>query len=431
MCAMVCAGAVHGGYRILAPGSPSRVSSCTLEVDAPWRSICALGADATQLTDPSWEPLLEGKGICAQSLWKQAGATASEPQAAGCSEPASASTPWKQRLVAALAAAKEGCILPLQVATIDVLAAPRDGTRRTPCVSADDPIIAIVSELHGHLRLDTAVAAANAATTAGTAAPPTAAAAAGAPQAPGQHASMMPDASGTAADMPASMAAEAGRGTVSGGEMSDAISDESSEEEEAGLRMSRLGKRARPRGAGSTRRTLFPDGGNTGMEESADASAQGHTAASSEWKFLSGAECPIKVAFVLIDAGRASQATPWQPFQVQGAQVVPCATEEELLGRWQHWVHCSDPDVLATFQLRDTLGALSARAEAIKFPRVFPASETSPGSRSGAAGGTGLHLSRLLPHRSAALSTKSVVMYSPSWVKSQVRFCDCMRGRCR
>lgn len=76
------------------------------------------------------------------------------------------------------------------------------------------------------------------------------------------------------------------------------------------------------------------------------------------------------------------------------------------------------------FQVRDTLGALAARAAAVNLPlssaQAGPRQSNPSGAGAGSSG-TGLLLSRLLPRYSSPLATKSVVMYSPAWVKSQVR----------
>lgn len=54
-------------------------------------------------------------------------------------------------------------------------------------------------------------------------------------------------------------------------------------------------------------------------------------------------------------------------------------------------------------QMKDTLGALADRFKALRVE------------------GGGLHLSRLLPTHSRAVSLKRVVQYSPNWVKNQQR----------
>ncbi|KAF5833190.1 DNA polymerase family B-domain-containing protein [Dunaliella salina] len=115
-----------------------------------------------------------------------------------------------------------------------------------------------------------------------------------------------------------------------------------------------------------------------------------------------------------------------------------CRSESDLLSRWRLWFTSVDPDCVATFQVRDTLGALVQRAEACQLPpQPTPVADasTSQSARSPAAKASGsnalprqsngvgeLHLSRLKTgHRSLPLSTKSIVTYSPSWVKSQSR----------
>lgn len=50
-------------------------------------------------------------------------------------------------LASALLAARDGCIPPLVVMTVDVLAVPCDATNRTPVTSKDDPVICIASDI--------------------------------------------------------------------------------------------------------------------------------------------------------------------------------------------------------------------------------------------------------------------------------------------
>ncbi len=152
------------------------------------------------------------------------------------------------------------------------------------------------------------------------------------------------------------------------------------------------------------------------------------------------------------------------------AELVVCGSERELLMQWEGWVLQQDPDVFVTFQvsythtrarahtlthvccdvwkmrgfvcvcicvcvcvcvcvqLRDTLGALAARAAAIRLDApgrrgsaVQPAASARGLSKAAAAAaGGGLYLSRLRPDNTPPMSMKSVVMYSPNWVKNQV-----------
>jgi hypothetical protein len=123
----------------------------------------------------------------------------------------------------------------------------------------------------------------------------------------------------------------------------------------------------------------------------------------------------------------------------------PC----KFIPRWQVWMAERNPDALATFQVRDTIGALIERAQALRVPMpTITASTTSQQGRAGTAttgvmspgtpgqhrtaGGAGmgggvsssqahvsggapgaLYLSRLLPRYAAPLATKSVVQVSP------------------
>eukprot|EP00803_Ostreobium_quekettii_P009207 evm.model.scf_772EXC.4 EVM.evm.TU.scf_772EXC.4 scf_772EXC:31453-42840(-) len=80
--------------------------------------------------------------------------------------------------------------------------------------------------------------------------------------------------------------------------------------------------------------------------------------------------------------------------------VVACKGERDLVLSWQRWLVKMDPDVIAVFQARDTLGALQDRFRAL-----------------GIKGG--VRISRLT--NGSEMKVSSVVMYSPAWVKSQAR----------
>ncbi|GIL43512.1 hypothetical protein Vafri_1225, partial [Volvox africanus] len=119
---------VHPPYYI--PVAPSaRISTCEVEVEAPWRALQSLTADATQLSDPEWCP----------EIVQRARAVAG-PGAAD----AAAVAPLAPPLAAAvLAAAHDGRITAMTIMTIDVLAVPYDTTNRVPVTAKDDPVICI------------------------------------------------------------------------------------------------------------------------------------------------------------------------------------------------------------------------------------------------------------------------------------------------
>ena len=102
-----------------APGSAQeRLSSCDLEVVAPWRSIHCLTPDATQLADPSYSPLA---GIQASPVPPQVAATAES--------------------------AVHGELAPLRVLVLDVLCGTADGMDRV-AVATQDPVVAIACTVY-------------------------------------------------------------------------------------------------------------------------------------------------------------------------------------------------------------------------------------------------------------------------------------------
>jgi hypothetical protein len=89
---------------------------------------------------------------------------------------------------------------------------------------------------------------------------------------------------------------------------------------------------------------------------------------------------------------------------------------------------CQPWSNLSCRQVRDNLGVLQSRWEALKLPAHPPSPYTShsqaptaPHLPNSTAGGGGLHLSRESGSASRPLGVKSVVMYSPNWVKNQNR----------
>ena len=92
-------GAEHGGgFTAVLPAQ--RVSTSDAEVEAPWRAICCLTPDATQLADPGWTPFPGGL--------------------------AGVPPPVRQ----AAEAARRGDFAPLRLAVMDVLSATSDGAER-------------------------------------------------------------------------------------------------------------------------------------------------------------------------------------------------------------------------------------------------------------------------------------------------------------
>lgn len=101
-----------GGWR--AVSDAERVSSCDLEIVAPWQALVCLSPDATQLADPSWSPFASSGDGC--------GSSSSEAQ------PAAEAVPPAARQAAE--AAKRGDITGLRMMVLDVLAAAADGADR-------------------------------------------------------------------------------------------------------------------------------------------------------------------------------------------------------------------------------------------------------------------------------------------------------------
>ncbi|GFR40574.1 hypothetical protein Agub_g1153, partial [Astrephomene gubernaculifera] len=145
------------GY--VAVASSSRLSTCDMEVVAPWRSLQSLTPDATQLADPDWCPEVV-RQAAADSDCSQAAAAGD----AGNGDPMSAEEGSRPRLTprlaAAVLAARDGRIAPLTVVTVDVLAAPCDMTNRTPVAAKDDPVICIGCDVRTYGTPATAAAAA-------------------------------------------------------------------------------------------------------------------------------------------------------------------------------------------------------------------------------------------------------------------------------
>lgn len=105
------------------------------------------------------------------------------------------------------------------------------------------------------------------------------------------------------------------------------------------------------------------------------------------------------VAFILVAGGKPSDVVD----PGTGAMVVQCTSEAELLLTWLEYFRGIDPDVIALFQVKDTLEAIGQRFSAL-------------GLHKGA-----LHISRYAGPHSTPLAVKRVTMYSAAWVRSQSR----------
>ncbi|KAA6423641.1 MAG: DNA polymerase delta catalytic subunit, partial [Trebouxia sp. A1-2] len=105
----------------------------------------------------------------------------------------------------------------------------------------------------------------------------------------------------------------------------------------------------------------------------------------------------------LVFMWQARQAEAHFTEAVSGAQVYRYSSEERMLGAWLAHVDQMDPDAFYLYQVKDTLGAIAARFKALHI------------------GGGGLFVGRLLAPHARPLTLKSVVRYSPNWVKNQNR----------
>ena len=91
------------------------------------------------------------------------------------------------------------------------------------------------------------------------------------------------------------------------------------------------------------------------------------------------------------------------PDKSYSADVVFCNSEQGVLLMWYDFFEAFDPDVIITFQLRDTLAAIQQRWETLGLTD------------------NSLHLSRYLPKFSKPLSVRKITTYSAAWVRSQSR----------
>lgn len=292
----------HGGYIMVEPNR--RVSTCELEVEAPWRSLVCLTPDATQLADAdSWDPFKNNPhgAIHAPSAKAQHAA----------------------------AVAKSGALASLRLMVLDVCTATRDGKERAPVPSQGDPVVAISCAMITDQ-------------TCGTGAP--------------EAINPVPDAD----------------------ERSEVIdlAGEHGESDEGG-------------GIGEV---LVVEGPTVATHYAQPLSQRKQCALVF---VLAGSPADPALG---IDGGKGEFRE-----MDTGAMVVLCHSEAELLLTWQRYFHAADPDIVALFQVGDTLEVIAQRFAALRL-----------------AGG-GLVLSRQAPACSRPLQTKRITMYSAAWVKSQSR----------
>jgi DNA polymerase delta subunit 1 len=110
------------------------------------------------------------------------------------------------------------------------------------------------------------------------------------------------------------------------------------------------------------------------------------------------------VCFVLSAQTKVNETIPLETYDaVSQARVIFFSTESQLLLTWLSYVKTVDPDIIALFQVKDTLHAISQRFHALGL------------------GGGGLFISRYNQGHSTPISIRRVTMYSAAWVRSQSR----------
>ncbi|KAL3139857.1 hypothetical protein ABBQ38_004153 [Trebouxia sp. C0009 RCD-2024] len=157
--------------------------------------------------------------------------------------------------------------------------------------------------------------------------------------------------------------------------------------------------------------------GVTGDDDGMEGGLEGELEGSPSAETAAPAACPGD-GETDADGGSSSQDTSghqvvfmWQVGQceahyreaVSGAHVHRYSSEEGMLAAWLAHVTQVDPDAFYLYQVKDTLGAIAARFKALHI------------------GGGGLFVGRLTGPHARPLSLKSVVRYSPNWVKNQNR----------
>ncbi|KAI3433870.1 hypothetical protein D9Q98_003673 [Chlorella vulgaris] len=324
-----------GGWR--AVSDAERVSSCDLEIVAPWQALVCLSPDATQLADPSWSPFASSGDGC--------GSSSSEAQ------PAAEAVPPAARQAAE--AAKRGDIAGLRMMVLDVLAAAADGADRVAVASKGDPVVAISCTFFPF-------------SAQGHSAPPT------------QQQQQQQQQEGAGAG-PSSAAAPPGPGPGDSG-------GEEEEGEEVLLVATAAAAAGGPTAAG-VRRPL-------GASVAAAMGVAAAAAASETLVFLlhpRAAAQQQEVAERSVGAAAAGSG---------GARVLLFETEADMLSAWAACVNAADPDVIALFEVSDTLAVIQDRFAALQLS---------------------LKISRMLPRFAKPMSVKKVTMYSAQWVRSQSR----------
>ncbi|KAL4424029.1 hypothetical protein ABPG75_001330 [Micractinium tetrahymenae] len=351
-----------GSWRAAQPRE--RTSSCDVEATAPCAAVCCLTPDATQLADPSWSPFRPAAGSssgAAEGEGEEEEEEGEEEQGQG--QGARSRRGPSAAAVQAAAAAMAGDIAALRCLALDVLLAAPDASDRVAVAAPKpelgrpegDPVVAIACTLFTTAATGNGGAGEQAA---GPSAPPSAAV----------------QGSSVAGAAPGSEEVESGEGGGSG---------EGGDEE---------GEVVAPGEAAPPQPATVVDAIRPGRATAAACAPGGQA-----FVFL--------LAPGLAAAGRREAAErSMAPAGAGGAaRVLLFGSEEELLLAWAETVRAADPDVLACFQVNDTLAVLQQR---------FAALGLEPLKAS---------LSRLLPHRAAPLAIKAVTQYSAQWVKRQSR----------
>jgi DNA polymerase delta subunit 1 len=358
-------GALQAGYTLLAPSSssfspsqsPKKVSVADIEVIAPWKSIICLTPDATQLADSSWSPFNNNNNSN-----NQRSSIAPSPAALHAAE-----------------AARRGNIAPLRLMVMDVCSATIDGKERAPVATQGDPIVAISCtlvlqrDINGHEKKDDK---------------------------------------------------QERNEEKQGEEVVDLTGlDDTDKDDAIGIEIGGDGEGDEEEGGGSAQVVAASSAAVVGGPRSAQHAA----AAAAGLNLEQGA--PRPVVFLLSPSVSTSKDTTTKEKNhfsdlrelYSGAEIMLCSNEAELLLTWQHYVMRIDPDVIALFQVGNTLETISQRFQALRLTSSYSSSSSSS-SRSGNSASCGLQLSRFLPqHAKPSLSIRRITMYSAAWVRSQSR----------
>jgi DNA polymerase delta subunit 1 len=361
--------------RLIPKGAPGRLSTADVEAIVPWRCLHALTPDATQIagwSPPQFGALESGGGTAAASA-------------------SSSSPPLPATLLAALAAAKEGAILPLRALTLDVLVASRDGRDRCPVPRAGDPVVAIACLLSRDM--------------------PGGAGGGGGGGAGGGEAGS----SGNGNNNHAALGLAPLPPSLHGVKVATAASaevvaiDDSDEEEEdpedlRGNRAAAATPTSAP-GEQHQQRVVFMLAGAAGCAALADSG--GAPFATMTLRDGDGASAAEG------DGGGGNGAS-------SSLRLFP--SEAAMLLAWRDWAVAADPDALVVFRAQDGLGALAARFDALRL-QCRDLQQHASASSAASQPPAGLQLGRLRASLPTArpLSLQPVTMYSAAWVRSQSR----------